>query len=157
MLLKFNQFGGKIWSDLEKTEVVELVSLITQLKPDIPKMYPEGDFSKLVDNINYYDSECGRYKISVYFRESDKYYNSDGTITLGQFKSLYKITISSEGNLQVGQVKEYTQLLSSIISEVYPDSKIKIKFGEEKVSPKEFSDVDEAVEIDKLVIIIRII
>jgi hypothetical protein len=47
--------------------------------------------------------------------------------------------------------------LSSIISEVYPDSKIKIKFGEEKVSPKEFSDVDEAVEIDKLVIIIRII
>ena len=158
MILKFDQFGGKIKTDsLEKEEVIELVSLITELKPDIPSLYPKGDLSKLIDNINYYQSDCDKYKISVYFRESDKYINSDGTITYGQFKSLYKITIKSDIDLQIGHLKEYTILTSDIIQNFYPDSKIMVKFNDQKLSIEQFKEVDDATSIDKLVIIIRII
>lgn len=158
MILKFDQFGGKIKTDsLEKEEVIELVSLITELKPDIPTFYSGGDLSKLIDNINYYQSDCGKYKISVYFRESDKYINSDGTITYGQFKSLYKITIKSDIDLQIGHLKEYTLLTSDIIQNVYPDSKIMVKFNDQKLSIEQFKEVDDVTAIDKLVIIIRII
>jgi hypothetical protein len=158
MILKFDQFRGKIKTDsLEKEEVIELVSLITELKPDIPSFYSRGDISKLIDNINYYTSDCGKYRISVYFRESDKYINSDGTITYGQFKSLYKITIKSDIDLNIGHLKEYTLLTSDIIQNVYPDSKIRIKFNKEKLSIEQFKEVDDITTIDQLVIIIRII
>jgi hypothetical protein len=158
MILKFEQFGGKIKTDsLEKEEVIELVSLITELKPDIPSLYPKGDLSKLIDNINYYESDCGKYKISVYFRESDEYHNPDGTVTYGQFKSLYKITIKSDIDLQIAHLKEYTLLTSDIIQTVYPDSKIRIKFNKEKLSIEQFKEVDDTTTIDQLVIIIRII
>jgi hypothetical protein len=158
MILKFDQFGGKIKNNsLEKEEVIELVSLITELKPDIPSFYPKGNLSKLIDNINYYQSDCGKYKISVYFRESDEYHNPDGTITYGQFKSLYKITIKSDIDLQIAHLKEYTLLTSDIIQNVYPDSKIRIKFNKEKLSIEQFKEVDDTTTTDQLVIIIRII
>jgi hypothetical protein len=158
MILKFDQFRGKIKTDsLEKEEVIELVSLITELKPDIPSFYSRGDISKLIDNINYYTSDCGKYRISVYFRESDKYINSDGTITYGQFKSLYKITIKSDIDLNIGHLKEYTLLTSDIIQNVYPDCKIMVKFNDQKLSIEQFKEVDDVTKIDQLVIIIRII
>ena len=158
MILKFDQFGGKIKTDsLEKEEVIELVSLITELKPNIPTFYSGGDLSKLIDNINYYQSDCGKYKISVYFRESDIYHNPDGTITYGKFKSLFKITITSELDLEVRNLKEYTLLTSDIIQNVYPDSKIVVKFNQERLSIQEFTKVNDETSIDKLVIIIRII
>jgi hypothetical protein len=158
MILKFDQFRGKIKTDsLEKEEVIELVSLITELKPDIPSFYSRGDISKLIDNINYYTSDCGKYKISVYFRESDKYINYDGTITYGQFKSLYKITIKSDIDLNIGHLKEYTLLTSDIIQSVYPDCKIMVKFNDQKLSIEQFKEVDDVTKIDQLVIIIRII
>ena len=93
----------------------------------------------------------------MYFRESDKYINSDGTITYGQFKSLYKITIKSDINLQIGHLKEYTLLTSDIIQNVYPDSKIMVKFNDQKLSIEQFKEVDDVTQIDQLVIIIRII
>lgn len=158
MILKFDQFGGRVKTDsLEKEEVVELVSLITKLKPDIPSMYPEADLSVLIDNISTYTSDCGKYKISVYFRESDKYTNPDGSITYGQFKSLYKISIKSDIDLQIGHLKEYTLLTSDIVQSVYPDSKIMVKFNDQKLSIEQFRDVDNFTKIDKLVLIIRII
>lgn len=158
MMLKFDQFGGRIKKDtLEKEEVIELVSLITELKPSIPELFSEGEISKLIDNINYYTSECGKYKISVYFRESDIYHNPDGTITYGKFKSLFKITITSELDLEVRNLKEYTLLTSDIIQNVYPDSKIVVKFNQERLSIQEFTKVNDETSIDKLVIIIRII
>ena len=158
MILKLDQFRGKIKTDsLEKEEVIELVSLITELKPDIPSFYSRGDISKLIDNINYYTSDCGKYRISVYFRESDKYINSDGTITYGQFKSLYKITIKSDIDLNIGHLKEYTLLTSDIIQNVYPDCKIMVKFNDQKLSIEQFKEVDDMTKIDQLVIIIRII
>ena len=82
MILKFDEFKGKVKSEsLDKEEVIDLVSLITDMRPSLPNLFPDEEVSKLIDNINYYTSEDGKYRISVYFRESDVYKNPDGTIT----------------------------------------------------------------------------
>jgi hypothetical protein len=89
--------------------------------------------------------------------DAEKAYNPDGTITYGKFKSLFKITITSELDLEVRNLKEYTLLTSDIIQNVYPDSKIIVKFNQERLSIQEFTKVNDETSIDKLVIIIRII
>ena len=158
MILEFDKFGGKITNtNLEKEEVIELVSLITDLKPQIPSEVETTNISKLIDNINQYISDCGNYKISVYFRESDIYHNADGTVTTGQFKSLYKITISSDNQLKVEHLKDFIILTGDIIMEVYPDCKIGVKLEDNKLSIEEFKNLDNNMDIEKLVLIIRII
>jgi len=159
MILNFDKFKGKVKSDaLEKEEVIELVSLITEMKPDIPNLFPEENISKLIDNINHYTSEDGKYKISVYFRESDIYHNVDGTITYGKFKSLYKVNIVKlEGEFKIGEIKDYTILTSSIIKDVYPESKVIIKVNDERVSEDDFNKLDEDKTINNIKLVIRII
>jgi hypothetical protein len=158
MILKFDKFGGKLKNNnLEREEVIELVSLITDLKPIIPSEIETTNISKLIDNVNQYISDCGNYKISVYFRESDVYHNSDGTITYGKFKSLYKITISSEHQLKIEHLKDFIILTSDIIKEVYPDCKIAVKLLDNKLSIDEFSNLEDVMVIEKLILIIRII
>jgi hypothetical protein len=158
MILKFDKFGGKLKNNnLEREEVIELVSLITDLKPQIPSEIETTNISKLIDNVNQYISDCGNYKISVYFRESDVYHNSDGTITYGKFKSLYKITISSEHQLKIEHLKDFIILTSDIIKEVYPDCKIAVKLLDNKLSIDEFSNLEDVMVIEKLILIIRII
>jgi|LakMenEpi03Aug12_release.lakeMendotaPanAssembly.Ray.scaffolds.fasta_scaffold15102_5 hypothetical protein len=156
MILDFNGFGGRIKNNLEKEEVIELVNLITNLKPNIPSELNTSDVSKLVDNINYYVSECGNYKIIVLFRESDRYINNDGSITYGNFRSLFKVTITSEFNLKIKHLKDYILLTSDIISKVYENSEMVVKFNDSKVRIKEFEKVSDDQEMDKLSLIIRI-
>ena len=156
MILDFNGFGGRIKNNLEKEEVIELVNLITNLKPNIPSELNTSDVSKLVDNINYYVSECGNYKIIVLFRESDRYINNDGSITYGNFRSLFKVTITSEFNLKIKHLKDYILLTSDIIGKVYENSEMVVKFNDSKVRIKEFEKVSDDQEIDKLSLIIRI-
>jgi hypothetical protein len=156
MILDFNGFGGRIKNNLEKEEVIELVNLITNLKPNIPSELNTSDVSKLVDNINYYVSECGNYKIIVLFRESDRYINNDGSITYGNFRSLFKVTITSEFNLKIKHLKDYILLTSDIISKVYENSEMVVKFNDSKVRIKEFEKVSDYQEMDKLSLIIRI-
>jgi hypothetical protein len=157
MIVEFNKFLGKVKTEsLDKEEVIELVSVITELRPSLPEL--SEDVSKLIDNINYYLSEDGKYKISVYFRESDVYQNEDGTITYGKFKSLYKVNIVKlEGEFQIGDIKDYTLLTSSIIQEVYPESKIIIKVNDERVLMDDFNSLDDNTTIDNLKLVIRII
>lgn len=158
MILKFDKFTGKIKSEsLDKEEVIELVSLITDMKPSLPDLFPDQNISKLIDNLNHYVSEDGRYKISVYFRESDIYHNEDGSITYGKFKSLFKITIRKiEGELKVSDLKDYVTLTSDIIQNVY-DSKILVKTDGDKISIDEFRLLNDEKTIDKLVLIVRIL
>jgi hypothetical protein len=157
MIVEFNKFLGKVKTEsLDKEEVIELVSLITELKPSLPEI--SEDISKLIDNINYYISEDGKYKISVYFRESDVYQNEDGTTTYGKFKSLYKVNISKlEGEFQIGDIKEYVTLTSSIITEVYPESKVIIKVDDERVSTDDFNSLDDNTTIENIKLVIRIL
>lgn len=155
LIKQFESFTGKIV--LQKEEVIELVSLITDLKPQIPSEVDTANISKLIDNVNQYISECGNYKISVYFRESDVYHNSDGSVTSGQFKSLFKITIKKDTDLKIFELKDYIKLTSDIIKEVYPDSKLAVKFDKDKIQIEDFILMDDNLTIDKLVLIIRII
>ena len=158
MIVKnFDKFIGKVKSDsLDKEEVIELVSVITELRPSLPEL--SEDISKLIDNINYYLSEDGKYKISVYFRESDLYINEDGSITYGKFKSLYKVTISKvEGELKVREIKDYTILTSDIIQNVYPESKMIIKLDDERMSVDDLRLIDDNKNIENIKLVIRIL
>ena len=157
MIVEFNKFSGKVKTDsLDKEEVIELVSVITELRPSLPEL--EKSVSKLIDNITYYLSEDGKYKISVYFRESDIYQNEDGTTTYGKFKSLYKVNIVKlEGNFQIGDIKEYVTLTSNIIQEVYPESKIIIKVDDERIPMDDFKVLNDDETIDNLKLVIRIL
>ena len=159
MIVKnFDKFIGKIKGDsLDKEEVIELVGIITDMRPSLPNLSSE-EMSKLIDNVTYYLSEDGKYKISVYFRESDVYQNEDGTTTYGKFKSLYKVNIVKlEGEFQIGDIKEYVTLTSSIITDVYPESKVIIKVDDERVSTDDFNSLDDNTTIENIKLVIRIL
>jgi hypothetical protein len=158
MIVEFNKFVGRVKVDsLDKEEVIELVSVITKLRPSLPDL-TDANISKLIDNITYYLSEDGKYKISVYFRESDVYQNEDGTTTYGKFKSLYKVNIVKlESDFKIGDIKDYTLLTSSIIQEVYPESKIIIKVDDERIPMGDFKVLNDDETIDNLKLVIRIL
>lgn len=160
MILNFDKFSGKVKKDfLDHEEVIDLVSLITDMKPSLPDIFPDDSMSKLVDNLNYYTSQDSVYKISVYFRESDEYHNPDGSITYGKFKSLFKIGIFKikEGDFKLSEVKEYILFASDIISNVYETSKIIIKLNGERLSIEDFKTQSEDVKVESIKVVIRII
>lgn len=158
MIFEFNKFIGKVKIDsFDKEEVIELVNIITKLRPSLPKLSSDKTISKLIDNVTYYLSEDGKYKISVYFRESDIYINLDNSITYGKFKSLYKVTISKvEGDFKVGEIKDYIILTSEIIQSIYPESNIAIKL-DEKISMNNFKYLEDDKNIENIKLVIRII
>jgi hypothetical protein len=160
MIVKsFDKFIGKVKSEiLDKEEVIELVSIITDMRPCLPSFSTEENISKLIDNITYYSSEDGKYKIYVYFRESDLYIDEAGSITYGKFKSLYKVTISKvEGEFKLSEIKDYTILTSDIIQNVYPESKMVIKLDDgERMSTNDFRLIEDKT-IESIKLIIRII
>ena len=158
MIVKnFDKFIGKVKNDsLDKEEVIELVSIITDMKSSLTDF--SSEISKLIDNVTYYLSEDGKYKISVYFRESDLYINEDGSITYGKFKSLYKVTISKvEGEFKVSEIKDYTILTSEIIQNVYQESKMIIKLDDERMSVDDFRLIDDNKTIENIKLVIRIL
>ena len=158
MIVKnFDKFIGRVKSDsLEKEEVIELVSIITDMKSSLSHF--SSEISKLIDNVTYYLSEDSKYKISVYFRESDLYINEDGSFTYGKFKSLYKVTISKvEGEFKVSEIKDYTILTSEIIQNVYQESKMIIKLDDERMSVDDFRLIDDNKTIENIKLVIRIL
>ena len=160
MIQKFDKFQGRIKQNLlDKEEVIDLVSLITDMKPSLPDIVGDMNISKLVDNINYYTSEDEVYRISVYFKESDIYHNEDGTTTYGKFKSLFKIGIKKieSGNFKLLEVKDYILLTKNIISEVYPTSKGIIKLNGERISVDDFKNHNDKDDIEEISLIIRIV
>ncbi len=158
MILKFDEFKGKVKSEsLDKEEVIDLVSLITDMRPSLPNLFPDEEVSKLIDNINYYTSEDGKYRISVYFRESDVYKNPDGAITYGKFKSLFKIMISKfDSDFKLSEVKDYIILTSEIIKNVYPESQLVAKLNGERISIENLNQLDNNTIIENIGLNIRI-
>ncbi len=158
MILKFDEFKGKVKSEsLDKEEVIDLVSLITEMRPSLPNLFPDEEVSKLIDNINYYTSEDGKYRISVYFRESDVYKNPDGSITYGKFKSLFKIVISKfDSDFKLSEVKDYIILTSEIIKNVYPESQLVAKLNGERISIESLNQLEGDTVIENIGLNIRI-
>lgn len=157
MIDSFDKFIGKVKS-LDKEEVIELVSLISEMNPRIQKEVDNSNISKLIDNTNYYNSEDGKWSISVYFRESDIYRNEDGSITHGDFKTLFKVTIQKlEGESKIGELKEFITTFHHIISSLYLNSRIGIKIGDDKMGIEEFVLIDISKRIENIKLIIRIL
>lgn len=158
MILKFDKFIGRIKESLNKEEVIELVSLITDMKPSLQSEVDNSDMSKLIDNINYYQSEDGKWSISVYFRESDIYKNADGTITRGNFKTLFKITISKiDSDIKIGEIKDFIITFNDVIKSFYMNSIIKVKTGDKKTTVEDFATIDDNEIIKDIKLIIRIL
>lgn len=158
MITKFDKFLGRVKESLDKEEVIDLVSLITEMKPEIQMEVDNSDISKLIDNINHYNSEDGKWSITVYFRESDIYRGEDGAITHGNFKTLFKITIKKiEGDSKVGELKEFVGTFRDIIKVVYPDTIIKIKIGDKKMEVSEFTTMSDDKTLENIKLIIRIL
>jgi hypothetical protein len=158
MILKFNKFLGKIRNSLNDNEVIELVSLITEMNPNLQKEFDNSDISKLIDNINYYKSEDEKWLISVYFRESDIYKNKDGSVTRGDFKSLFKITISKlEDRVKIGEVKDFIKKFYDVIKSFYNNSILKVKIGNDKITVDDFTLLNDNDSIENIKIIIRIL
>ena len=157
MIDSFDKFIGKVKS-IDKEEVIELVSLISEMNPHIQKEVDNSNISKLLDNITQYNSEDGKWSISVYFRESDIYKNEDGSITHGDFKTLFKVTILKLGDeAKVGELKEFVTSFHSIISSLYPNSRIGIKVGDDRIDLKEFESIDSNRKVENIKLIIRIL
>lgn len=158
MILKFDKFIGRIKESLNKEEVIELVSLITDMKPSLQSEVDNSDMSKLIDNISYYQSEDGKWSISVYFRESDIYKNADGTITRGNFKTLFKITISKiDSDIKIGEIKDFIITFNDVIKSFYMNSIIKVKTGDKKTTVEDFATIDDNEIIKDIKLIIRIL
>jgi hypothetical protein len=158
MILKFDKFLGKVKEFLEKEEVIDLVSLITDMKPSLQVEVDNSDISKLIDNINYYKSEDGKWLISVYFRESDIYKNKDGSVTRGDFKTLFKVTISKvESDTKIGELKDFIITFYDIISSFYTNSILKVKIGDTKMTVEEFKSISDDNIIKDVKLIIRIL
>jgi len=157
MVDNFNKFLGRIRGSLDKEEVIDLVSLVTEMNPELQLEVDNSNISKLIDNINTYHSEDGKWAVSVYFRESDIYRGEDGTITHGNFKTLFKITINKlEGVAKVGELKEFVMTFVDIIMKVYPTI-IKIKIGNRGIGVEEFGYIGDNEEIDNIKLVIRIL
>ena len=134
-----------------------MLKIISDMKPHLSTLDIDG-ISILTDNIKYYRSEDDKWKIKVHFRESDIYKNSDGTITHGNYKSLYKISISVDsGSFSIGAVKDYIILSSDIILGIYPESTISVKIDGVKKHIDEFKIIDDHISVEDIKIIIRII
>lgn len=159
MIEKFDKFIGRVKIDsLKKEEVIDLVNIITTMRPSLPNFLPNTELSKLIDNINYYTSEDGNYKISVYFRESDIYHNEDGTTTYGKFKSLYKVRISKvKGKFKLFEIKDYVNLTLNIIKDVYPESKVIIKLDDERMLIDDLNSMNDYTIIENIKLVIRIL
>lgn len=157
MIDSFDKFIGKVKS-LDREEVIELVSLISEMNPYIQREVDNSNISKLLDNINNYNSEDGKWSISVYFRESDIYKNEDGSITHGDFKTLFKVTILKLGDeAKVGELKEFVTTFHHIISSLYPNAIIGIKVGDDKINLEEFASLDPTKKVESIKLIIRIL
>jgi hypothetical protein len=158
MIVKFNKFSGKIKESIDKEEVIELISLITDMKPSLQEEVDNSDISKLIDNINYYKSEDGRWLITVYFRESDIYKNKDGSITRGDFKILFKITLSKlQSDVEIGEVKDFIITFYDVIKSFYTNSVLKVKIGETKMTVEEFKSISDNNITKDVKLIIRIL
>lgn len=140
------------FDNLDKTQAIDLINHIVDMRPIIPSLIDNDKISMLVDNETIF--EYGSYIISIYFRESDKYIDKDGNITYGDFKSLYKVTIRKRGeSYKFLEVKDYVLLFNTIIGDVYENIQLIFKIDNEKVDIK---SVNDDLDIDNVKIIIKI-
>lgn len=158
----YENFSGKIKyikpEDLDTEEVVELVSILFELKPNLPNEFPQKDLSKLIRNEVSYLSDDDRFNILVGFSENDTYVDKEGELITGKYKTIFKINISrtEKEKFKLSEVKEYILLTSQLIEKTYNKVKILVNIEEEKLSIEEFEEVSNSKEINDITFLIKI-
>lgn len=155
MIRKYENFSGKI--KLDTQEVIELISVLFELKPNLPDEFPTGKMSKLSDNTVTYNSDDDNFKIAIHFNESDLYIDRQHNIITGKFRTIFKIKITkNDNNFKISDVKEYIKFTSNIISESYDDVSIKVIIDKDKYILTEFDKLQDK-NIEDILFIIKII
>lgn len=155
MIRKYENFSGKV--KLETNEVIELINILFELKPNIPDDFPDKNMSKLVNNTVTYNSDDDTFKIAVNFQENDLYTDRYGNIITGKYRTIFKIKISKiSDNYKISDVKDYIKFTSDIIMESYDNVSIKIIVDAEKYTLDDFIKTKDK-NIDDIIFIIKIV
>jgi len=162
MLKKYENFTGKIKnsnSEIDNSEIIDLVNIIIQLKPGIPDIFPKKDVSKLITNSVIYLSDDDKFKININFHESDSYIDKEGNIVFGKYKSVFRIDISdiNNGNFKISDIRDFIVISTNIILKSYENVKCIVKFDDNKFTIEEFNNEDDSKLITAITFIIKII
>ena len=162
-LKTYENFSGKIKytkpEDLDTQEVVELVGILFELKPNLPDDFPQKDLSQLIRNEVSYLSDDDRFNILVGFSENDTYVDKEGELVKGKYKTIFKINISrtEKESFKLSEVKEYILLTSQLIEKTYDKIKILVSIEEKKLSIEEFEEVSDNEDVDDITFLIKIL
>lgn len=158
----YENFSGKIKytkpEDLDTQEVVELVGILFELKPNLPDDFPQKDLSQLIRNEVSYSSDDDRFNILVGFSENDTYINKEGELVTGKYKTIFNINITrtEKESFKLSEVKEYILLTSQLIEKTYDKVKILVKIGEYKSPIEEFESLSDNDEVEEVRFLIKI-
>lgn len=161
-LKTYENFSGKIkytkQEDLDTQEVVELVGILFELKPNLPDDFPQKDLSQLIRNEVSYSSDDDRFNILVGFSENDTYINKEGELVTGKYKTIFNINITrtEKESFKLSEVKEYILLTSQLIEKTYDKVKILVKIGEYKSPIEEFESLSDNDEVEEVRFLIKI-
>ena len=152
-LKTYENFSGKIKynkpEDLDTQEVVELVGILFELKPNLPDDFPQKDLSQLIRNEVSYLSDDDRFNILVGFSENDTYVNKEG--------ELVNISRTEKESFKLSEVKDFILLTSQLIEKTYDKIKILVSIEEKKLSIEEFEEVSDNEDVDDITFLIKIL
>lgn len=154
MLKKFENFSGKIIKyNLLTEEVLELTSILFNLKPNLPDEFPDKELSKLINNYVTYTSEDGVYDISIILHESDTYITDDDEIVHGKYKTIFIIKIAKCDNteFELSEIRDFYNLIDEIIKNNYDDVLSIVKIDNEKISADDFNKINKKIEKSTLI------
>lgn len=131
---------------------MKLIEIIENTKPELPALLNGIIMSKMIDQ--YTLTELNDiFNISSLTRESDIYYNEDGSITYGDYKTLYKVIIERKDKTPFN-IFDIEPELSNTINTLkfkYNDISIKVKDGNDNIIDLK----DKEVDLIKLIIRIK--
>lgn len=154
MIKRFESFSGKI--KLDTQEVIDLISILSQLKPMLPDDYPTKSFSQLASNIITYKSDDDNFNIAVNFQENDMYLDRSGNLVNGKYRTIFKIKITKNStDLLISDVRDYIKFTTEIMDKSYDDVSIRIIFDDEKYLIEDFIKIKDR-KINEILFIIRI-
>ena len=166
-LKTYENFSGRIKytkpEDLDTHEVIELINILFELKPNLPDEFPKTNLSKLIRNEVTYLSDDDRFNIKVEFSENDTYVNKEGELVTGKYKTIFKVNIfrNIEDNetsiFNLSEVKEYILLTSQLVEKTYDKVQMLVDIEDEKLSIEDFEKLSDNKELNEIIFLIKIL
>jgi hypothetical protein len=166
-LKTYENFSGRIKytkpEDLDTHEVIELINILFELKPNLPDEFPKTNLSKLIRNEVTYLSDDDRFNIKVEFSENDTYVNKEGELVTGKYKTIFKVNIfrNIEDNetsiFNLSEVKEYILLTSQLVEKTYDKVQMLVDIEDKKLSIEDFEKLSDNKELNEIIFLIKIL